>query len=512
LKITIESHQHIYNGTVAPAFARVYSSQPFYNDDSQSVQNGAVGSDNYVKQVAVTYAAGIATIATFATTNRIDSTIVASTGRSKSFYTLTLHDAHGRYLTTVYENIKIPESPTTTTWTDLARSSNTVSIPYRAEYYNREQIDELLRNLRALIVANNGYSDEEAQDAIGSILNNSVDLTLSYDDDTPYITGGLNNTVISSKPSAGTLVGTESVLVEVANVLKETTMTEIATYINAEASGYTDEEAQDAVGSILTDTNDIDFVYTDGTPIIEANLKATAISSKSSVTLTGTEEILVNDAGTLKKAVIQGIVDLVSYTDEQAQDAVGTILSDAGDIDFTYADATPAISAVVKADSVTYAKMQNVSATDRLLGRVSSGGGDVEEIPITDFVQSILDDADAATVRGTVNAANQEISQNSKSADYTTVLADSNKHILHPSTDDNARTFTIAANASVAYPLGTAITFINEVNTITIAISSDTLVLAGDGSTGSRTLAANSMATAIKIGTTKWLIGGSGIS
>lgn len=104
------------------------------------------------------------------------------------------------------------------------------------------------------------------------------------------------------------------------------------------------------------------------------------------------------------------------------------------------------------------------------------------------------------------------IPQNSQSAAYTTVLADAQRHILHPSTDNNARTFTIAANASVAYPIGTAITFINEINTVTISITSDTLVLAGTGSTGSRTLAANGVATAIKVGTTRWYISGTGLS
>jgi len=53
------------------------------------------------------------------------------------------------------------------------------------------------------------------------------------------------------------------------------------------------------------------------------------------------------------------------------------------------------------------------------------------------------------------------IPQNSQSAAYTTVLADSGKHIFHPSTDANARTFTIDSNANVAYPVGTAITFVN---------------------------------------------------
>ena len=104
------------------------------------------------------------------------------------------------------------------------------------------------------------------------------------------------------------------------------------------------------------------------------------------------------------------------------------------------------------------------------------------------------------------------IPQNSQSTAYTTVLADAQRHILHPAADNNARTFTIAANASVAYPIGTCITFINEINTVTIAINSDTLVMAGTGSTGSRTLAAAGIATAIKITSTSWIISGVGLT
>jgi hypothetical protein len=99
---------------------------------------------------------------------------------------------------------------------------------------------------------------------------------------------------------------------------------------------------------------------------------------------------------------------------------------------------------------------------------------------------------------------------NSQSAAYSTVLLDSGKAILHPDTDNFARTFTI--DNSVVYDFGTVITFINRVNTVTIALSGGTLILAGLGSTGNRTLAANGLATAIKIGSTVWMISGSGLT
>jgi hypothetical protein len=102
---------------------------------------------------------------------------------------------------------------------------------------------------------------------------------------------------------------------------------------------------------------------------------------------------------------------------------------------------------------------------------------------------------------------------NSQSAAYTLVLADSGKTILHPSTDANARTFTIPANGSVAYATGTVLTFINMTSqVVTIAITTDTMYLAGSGTTGSRSLAQYGIATAVKIDSTTWLISGNGLT
>lgn len=94
----------------------------------------------------------------------------------------------------------------------------------------------------------------------------------------------------------------------------------------------------------------------------------------------------------------------------------------------------------------------------------------------------------------------------------TTVLADANTGWLHATGDNNPRTFTIDSNANVAFPIGTTITFVNQINTITIAITTDTLTLMGAGSTGPRTLAANGIATALKVSSTGWVISGVGLT
>src|ERR1044072_8603601 len=57
---------------------------------------------------------------------------------------------------------------------------------------------------------------------------------------------------------------------------------------------------------------------------------------------------------------------------------------------------------VIEDDSITYAKLQNVSATDKVLGRSSSGSGDVEEITCTAAGRALIDDATAADQRTTL--------------------------------------------------------------------------------------------------------------
>lgn len=59
-------------------------------------------------------------------------------------------------------------------------------------------------------------------------------------------------------------------------------------------------------------------------------------------------------------------------------------------------------STTIANDAVTYAKMQDVSDTNKVLGRSTAGAGIVEEITCTSAGRAIIDDADAAAQRTTL--------------------------------------------------------------------------------------------------------------
>ena len=133
------------------------------------------------------------------------------------------------------------------------------------------------------------------------------------------------------------------------------------------------------------------------------------------------------------------------------------------------------------------------------MNRIPDGGVESAEVIINTALQAL--------------ARGRAIS--SVSAAKTFALADLDHLVfLHPSADTTARTWTIPANAVVAFTVGTELEMINQASAgvLTIAITTDTMRLSPGGTTGSRTLAANGRAVAKKITATEWLIWGTGLT
>jgi hypothetical protein len=101
----------------------------------------------------------------------------------------------------------------------------------------------------------------------------------------------------------------------------------------------------------------------------------------------------------------------------------------------------------------------------------------------------------------------KQFRQNIQIADYTTVFEDVNNQIFHPNTDATARTWTIAPNTSVQYPVASRIEFANGLGAGNITLtSSDTLLLTNTGVIGNITIPPGSNAVAKKVTDTGWQV------
>lgn len=119
------------------------------------------------------------------------------------------------------------------------------------------------------------------------------------------------------------------------------------------------------------------------------------------------------------------------------------------------------------------------------------------------------------TVDGTNPVGYLNVPLVSASANTTITKARAGGGLKHPGSDTTARTFTVDSYANQSWLDGTAITIWNQngAGVVTIAVAADTMRLAGAGTTGSRTLAANGIATLIwDTATLTWGIAGPGVS
>jgi hypothetical protein len=171
------------------------------------------------------------------------------------------------------------------------------------------------------------------------------------------------------------------------------------------------------------------------------------------------------------------------------------------------ASGSGSVVATIASDAVTNAKLADV-ATQTIKGRTTAATGDPEDLTAAQAAAVVQGDGLTATLAGF-----RGIPQNAQAGNYTLVAADAGKHIFHASGDGSGDTYTIPANASVAFPVGTTVTFANlDSNAVSIAITTDTMYLASTGTTGSRTLAQYGVATALKLTSTAWVISGPGLT
>lgn len=100
------------------------------------------------------------------------------------------------------------------------------------------------------------------------------------------------------------------------------------------------------------------------------------------------------------------VVNLFDGTDDIA---VGTV-------DTTTNVFTPSIAAA----SLTYSKIQNVSATSRVLGRVSAGAGVIEEIPVGTAANNLVRLTSGSTTTGTYSRTGTTVTVTITAHGYTT--------------------------------------------------------------------------------------------
>lgn len=134
------------------------------------------------------------------------------------------------------------------------------------------------------------------------------------------------------------------------------------------------------------------------------------------------------------------------------------------------------------------------------LGAAASGAN----TDITSLRQSVVVAESGTPLSNSLGFRGLPLSGQSVGSTITLALSDASKLVMN-----TVGGWTIPANSSVAFPIGTVIAVYNDSGaTQTVSITTDTLRHLGTSSTGTRTVAARGAAYLTKIKSTEWIIDG----
>ena len=269
-----------------------------------------------------------------------------------------------------------------------------------------------------------GFTDQAAQDAVGGILTDTSTINFTYDSmghtiSADIVTGSITDSLISNtaginatKIANGSVNNTEF---QYLDGVTSSIQTQIDSKINLSEKGANNGvatldgggkvpisqlptsilvyrgiwDASTNTPTLMNGTGTTGDVYiTSVAGSVDFGAGAISFAVGDWAIYNGTQwQKSINSNSVVSVNGQQGIVVLTTtdiaegtnlyFTNERAQDAVGTILTDTATIDFTYNDAGNQITADVKDASITLAKFQNI-ASGTILGRNTAGTGSVE--------------------------------------------------------------------------------------------------------------------------------------
>lgn len=186
------------------------------------------------------------------------------------------------------------------------------------------------------------FTNERAQDAIGSILQDTSSINFIYNDSGGIISAEVLPGGIDHNSLANLTVGDPHTQYH--------TDSRALTWLGTRSTSdlpegsnlyFTDERVDDRVALLIQNGTGLSWSYNDGLNTLTGNVSLSAFSTTD-----------LSEGSNLY------------FTDERAQDAIGSILQDSSTIDFTYNDSGGLITASVIASAIDHNSLANLTVGD----------------------------------------------------------------------------------------------------------------------------------------------------